>query len=233
MPVAGKTKLTDCTVDNSLRMWTAEGARDLGEADVHRLSTFPQPRFVHSCTTVDQRVCLNHPQAYTQDASLAPPGAGVIGACSHAGPGILRSGRQPASLPSRSVKHQRAGQALVSFLVSFSYVRPGSPGHSRPCRRRSQTVTTRGEHGPTDLESVLEPAVTHDRHHRPHTRRACGPGGGRPGAARPGWEPSEPQRGSAVLTDLLTTALDHHGRRRTEKPREQGRCDSLDSCGRF
>jgi hypothetical protein len=49
------------------------------------------------------------------------------------------------------VKHQRADQALVSF----SYVRPGSPGHSRPCRRRSQTATTRGEHRPTDLESVL------------------------------------------------------------------------------
>jgi hypothetical protein len=53
------------------------------------------------------------------------------------------------------VKLQRADQALVSFLVSFSYVRPGSPGHSRPCRRRSQTVTTGGERGPTDLESVL------------------------------------------------------------------------------
>ena len=43
----------------------------------------------------------------------------------------------------------------VSFLVSFSYVRPGSSGHSRPCHRRSQTATTHGEHGPTDLESVL------------------------------------------------------------------------------
>jgi hypothetical protein len=53
------------------------------------------------------------------------------------------------------VKLQRADQALVSFLVSFSYVRPGSPGHSRPCRRRSQTVTTGGERGPTDLERVL------------------------------------------------------------------------------
>jgi hypothetical protein len=43
----------------------------------------------------------------------------------------------------------------VSFVVSFSYVRPGSPGHSRPCQRRSQTATTDGEHGSTDLESVL------------------------------------------------------------------------------
>jgi hypothetical protein len=46
-------------------------------------------------------------------------------------------------------------------------------------------------------------------------------------------EPSEPRQGSAELTDLLTTALDHHGRRGTEKPREQGRCDRLDSCGRL
>ena len=37
----------------------------------------------------------------------------------------------------------------------------------------------------------------------------------------------------AVLTDLLTTALDYHGRRETEEPREQGRCDRLDSYGRF
>ncbi len=45
-------------------------------------------------------------------------------------------------------------RSVVSFPVSFSYVRPDSPGHSRPCHRRSQTATTRGEHGPTDLESV-------------------------------------------------------------------------------
>ena len=44
-------------------------------------------------------------------------------------------------------------------------------------------------------------------------------------------EPSEPRQRSAVLTDLLTTDLDHDGRRGTEKPREQGRCDRLDSGG--
>ena len=46
-------------------------------------------------------------------------------------------------------------------------------------------------------------------------------------------EPSAPRQGSAVLTDLLTTDLDHYGRRGTEKPREQGRCDRLDSGGRL
>lgn len=39
--------------------------------------------------------------------------------------------------------------------------------------------------------------------------------------------------GSTVLTDLLTTALDHPGHGRTEKPSEQGRCDRLDSRGRL
>jgi hypothetical protein len=46
-------------------------------------------------------------------------------------------------------------RSIVSLLVSFSYVRPGSLRHSRPCHRRSQTATTHGEHEPTDLESVL------------------------------------------------------------------------------
>jgi hypothetical protein len=45
-------------------------------------------------------------------------------------------------------------RSVVSSPVSFSYVRLGSPGHSRPCHRRSQTATTHGEHGSTDLESV-------------------------------------------------------------------------------
>ena len=32
------------------------------------------PMFIHSCTVNDQHVCLNDPQAYAQDASLARPG---------------------------------------------------------------------------------------------------------------------------------------------------------------
>ena len=63
-----------------------------------------------------------------------------------------------------SISGQRwPGNRSVSFLVSFSYARPGSPGHSRPCHRRSQTATTHGERGPTDLESVWGTAVAHDR----------------------------------------------------------------------
>jgi hypothetical protein len=45
-------------------------------------------------------------------------------------------------------------------------------------------------------------------------------------------QPSEPRHESTVLTDLLTTTLDHHGHGRTEKPSEQGRRDCLDSRGR-
>ena len=92
---------------------------------------------------------------------------------------------------------------------------------------------TYGEPSRADLESVLETAAAHDRHYRPHTRRACGPAGADPARRGKDGERSEPQQGSAVLTDLLTTALDHHGRRGTEKPREQRRCDRLDSCGRL
>ena len=48
----------------------------------------------------------------------------------------------------------RRPRSVVSFSVSFSYVRPGSPAHSQPCHRRSQTATTHSEREPTDLESV-------------------------------------------------------------------------------
>ena len=82
---------------------------------------------------------------------------------------------------------------LVSFLVSFSYVRLGSPGHSRPCHRRSQT-TTHGEHGPTDLESVLGATLQEfeslilrhpDQGERLRRRTATGANAARPSRFRP------------------------------------------------
>jgi hypothetical protein len=85
------------------------------------------------------------------------------------------------------IEDQRTAEALVSFLVSFSYVRNRSARTTEDGQLRSRTLLTFAGLSPTDLESVLEPAVAHDWHHRPHTRRACGPGGGRPGAARPRW----------------------------------------------
>jgi hypothetical protein len=63
----------------------------------------------------------------------------------------------------------------------------------------------------------------------------------RAGRAAPGADParrgqdresSEPRHEPTVLTDLLTTTLDHHGHGRTEEPDEQGRRDRLDSRGR-
>jgi len=87
-------------------------ARGLGSGWRSSVVHFSTAPFVHRCTTTDQRICLNHPQIYAQGASLATPGAGVIGARSHAGPGILCARRD--SLPA-IVEYQRAGQALVSF----------------------------------------------------------------------------------------------------------------------
>ena len=45
-------------------------ARDLVSTVIHFSTATP----VHSCVMVDQLVYLNHPQAYTQDVSLAGPG---------------------------------------------------------------------------------------------------------------------------------------------------------------
>ena len=71
------------------------------------------------------------------------------------------------------VHRPSAGRAAVSFPVSFSYVRPGSPSHSRPCHRRSQTATTHGEHRPTDLESVL--GAAHSTQGRANRTQMDGP----------------------------------------------------------
>ena len=64
-------------------------ACDLAGPCVAPVIHFSTATLVHSCGAVDQRVYVNHPQARTQDVSLAGPGAGVIGASSHAGPGSL------------------------------------------------------------------------------------------------------------------------------------------------
>ena len=59
-------------------------------------------------------------------------------------------------------------------------------------------------------------------HCRPRARRACGPGRADPARSGQDGKPSGPWPGSAVLTDLLTTALDNLGHGRTAKSREQG-----------
>jgi len=49
---------------------------------------FSTPTVIRSCALVDQRVHQNYPQVCPQHTSLADAGAGVIGACSHAGRGL-------------------------------------------------------------------------------------------------------------------------------------------------
>src|SRR6266566_2246992 len=118
------------------------------------------------------------------------------------------------------------GQArLVSFLVSFSYVRRRSARTTQDRQPRSRTLLNRSDPSRADLESVLETVAAHDRHRRPHKRRACGPLWADPARCSQDGQPSEPRYESTVLTDLLTTTLDHHGHGRTEKPGEQGRRD--------
>jgi len=59
------------------------------------------------------------------------------------------------------------------------------------------------------------------------------PAGADPARRGQDGEPSAPRQGSAVLTDLLTTALDRCGRMGTEKPRERVKCYRLDARGRL
>jgi hypothetical protein len=61
---------------------------------------------------------------------------------------------QAADLPA-GVDQQRAEPALVSFVVSFSYVRTRSTCPTEDGQPRSRTVATRAVPSRADLESVL------------------------------------------------------------------------------
>jgi hypothetical protein len=107
-----------------MALWTAEGAHGLHEVGIPMVIHFSTASPVHSYAVIDQHVYLNHPQAYTQDVSLGGPGAGLIGACSHAGPGSYAAVDPPAIVAvTAAVRPHRVDDGLVSFLVSFSYVR--------------------------------------------------------------------------------------------------------------
>jgi hypothetical protein len=54
-----------------------------------------------------------------------------------------------------AVEHHSVDQALVSFLVSFAYVRNRSTRITEDGQPRSQTLLNRDGRMPTDLESVL------------------------------------------------------------------------------
>ena len=54
-----------------------------------------------------------------------------------------------------AVEHHPVDQALVSFVVSFSYVRRRSARTTEDGQPRSRTLLNRGEPRRADLESVL------------------------------------------------------------------------------
>ena len=85
----------------SRRVWTARGADDLHNVGIPPVIHFSTASPLHNYPVADQHVYLNHPQAYTQDVSLGGPRAGLIGACSHAGPGSDAAVHRMPSLPSR------------------------------------------------------------------------------------------------------------------------------------
>jgi len=76
-----------------LRLLDSGRGHDLHAVGVPPVIHFSTASLVHIYAVVDQHVYLNHPQAYTQGASLGRPGDGLIGACSHAGPGSLACGQ--------------------------------------------------------------------------------------------------------------------------------------------
>ena len=104
----------------------------ISDSDLHEVAAPPVIHFstaslVHSNTVIDQHVYLNHPQAYTQGASLGRPGAGLIGACSHAGPGSYAAVDRPAIV---------AVTVVASLSAGRSFARIGSlpcvPGRCSP-----------------------------------------------------------------------------------------------------
>jgi hypothetical protein len=101
-------------------------------------------------------------------------------------PDTNASGMSPDHDHQDDLDEHSPGNAWPHDLVSFSHVRGRSPGTTQNRQPRAQTLLTYDGLSPTDLESVLETVAAHDRHRRPHKRRARGPEG-RPGAVRPGW----------------------------------------------
>jgi hypothetical protein len=117
------SKLHRPAVGISRRLWIAGGAHDLHEVVIPPVIHFSTASSLHSYPGADQRVYLNHPQAYTQDASLGGPGAGLIGACSHAGPGPYAAVHRLPSLPSRLPSHL-TGLTTASLIPSLIHLRP-------------------------------------------------------------------------------------------------------------
>ncbi len=96
---------------------------DLHEVGIPPVIHFSTASPLHSYPMADQHVYLNHPQAYTQGVSLGGPGAGLIGACSHAGPGSYAAVHRMPSLPSR-LPSDLTGLTTASLIPSLIHLRP-------------------------------------------------------------------------------------------------------------
>jgi hypothetical protein len=120
----------------SPRLWTAEGTRDLHEVGIPPVIHFSTASPVHSYAVIDQQVYPNHPQRYAQDVSLGRPGAGLIGACSHAGPGSYAAVDPPAiAAVTAAVRPHQADHSPVSFIHvqhRNSFVPHATSGQGQP-----------------------------------------------------------------------------------------------------
>ena len=95
------------------------------------------------------------------DASLAPPGGWRDRSMLSCWPRGPRSSRLLIRLPVLSIK--RSDPALVSFVVSFSYVRNRSACPTEDGQPRSRTAANYAVPSRADLGSVWGTRVAHDR----------------------------------------------------------------------
>jgi hypothetical protein len=106
------------------------------------LSTFPQPRPSTADVVVDQHLYRNHSQAYTQDASLAGPGASVIGACSPASPGPLHAAQSsPRALTETPITLGRCHRHLLVPSCRCQVRQPRGSGVHRTLREQGLPTT--------------------------------------------------------------------------------------------
>ena len=108
-------------------------ACDLAGPCVVPVIHFSTATIVHSCGEVDQRVYVNHPQAYPQDVSLTRPRAGVIRASSHAGPGFpcARSGQRRPCLDRTLIMPRTARRPRLRQPLPHRRTEPGGTGNSQ------------------------------------------------------------------------------------------------------
>jgi hypothetical protein len=167
-------------------------ACDLAGPCVAPVIHFSTATFVHSCRAVDQRVYVNYPQAYPQDATLTRPRASVIGASSHAGPGFpcAHSGQRRPGLNCTLIMPRTARRPrLRSQPLPHRRPEPGAgtPDHGRPPRTHRpqagtairwpratpQRIPSRGRRN----TGVPATGMCRQRLRRPAPRRPAAPAG--------------------------------------------------------